>query len=64
MQGVRLFWGVDMTKVNMTIEIEALLPANVSVEQFLDFLRVDSINGVEINILNSDILSEENDEDE
>lgn len=53
-----------MNKVKMTIEIEALLPESVSVEQFLDFLSVESIDGVEIDILNSDILSEDNDDDD
>ena len=48
-----------MTKVNMTIEIEAVLPEDVSVEEFTDFLSVQSYDSVKINILNSDILSVE-----
>lgn len=53
-----------MTKVNMTIEIEAVLPKNLSLEQFLDFLNVESIDGVQIDILKSDILSVGDDEDD
>jgi hypothetical protein len=48
-----------MTKINMTIEIEAVLPEDVSVEEFMDFLSVQSYDSVKINILNSDILSVE-----
>lgn len=48
-----------MTKINMTIEIEATLPSNLSVEEFMDFLSVQSCD-IEANILNSDILSVEN----
>ena len=50
-----------MTKVNMTIEIDATLPDGLSVEEFMDFLSVQSYDDdVKIDILNSDILSVEN----
>lgn len=49
-----------MTKVNMTIEIEAILPNGLSIEEFMDFLSVQSYDDVKIDILNSDILSVEN----
>ena len=52
-----------MTKINMTIEIEAVLPEDVSVEEFMDFLSVQSYDSVKINILNSDILSVEKNND-
>jgi hypothetical protein len=48
-----------MTKVKMAIEIEAVLPEDISVEEFTDFLSVQSYDSVKINILNSDILSVE-----
>lgn len=49
-----------MTKVNMTIEIDATLPDGLSVEEFMDFLSVQSYDDVKIDIVNSDILSVEN----
>jgi hypothetical protein len=48
-----------MTKVKMVIEIEAILPERLSVEEFVDFLSVQSYDDVKIDILNSDILSVE-----
>jgi hypothetical protein len=52
-----------MTKVKMAIEIEAVLPEDISVEEFTDFLSVQSYDSVKINILNSDILSVEKNND-
>ena len=49
-----------MTKVNMTIEIEATLPPDLTIEEFMDFLSVQSYDDVKIDIVNSDILSVEN----
>jgi hypothetical protein len=48
-----------MTKINMTIKIEATVPKNLSVEEFIDFLSVQSCD-VEANILNMELVSVEN----
>lgn len=51
-----------MTKLNVLIEIEAILPDNLTVEEFMNFLNVQSCDDadVKINILSSDILALEN----
>lgn len=44
----------------MTIEISAILKNEMSVEDFIDNLDVISVNGADIDITNSDVLSVEN----
>lgn len=49
-----------MTKIDMTIEISAILKNGISVEDFIENLDVISVKGAKIDITNSDVLSLEN----
>ena len=48
-----------MTKINMTIEISAILNNGISVEDFIENLDVISVKSAKIDVTNSDILSVE-----
>lgn len=48
-----------MTTINMTIEIVAKIKKGVSVEDALETMNV-TMDGAKVDIVNSEILSEEN----